>query len=374
MSGRVRPPTMSLSRLLVPVAAAALVVGTLAGCQDEPVAEPGGQTPSGADNPTDWSAQSGLMSAPAKPTRTIAAMMFDIGGGPPTASTIMSVIGGTGSSQRHMYQEISYGIQDLMPSYFGPYTLPVMNCLTIACCGPSSDTTGNGATVMSEISALGMTYNHYFWVYGKIPSGANCGTWGDEGSPNKPGVYSSYSFHEIVGYAQEIGHNFGMTHEPFMCCGGTASNNSCKNPTATLLDDTSQCLHIEYGNALSFMGNGAHHPSAYHKYAQGWISGCNVVKAGGSTTLTLVPQELPCGGVQLVQIPAPKSRPAPTANDRQGTGPTLTDYYLEMRAPLGFDTGLGPMVLVSIGADLPSPTKAAPYLYLLDTNYTTSTR
>ena len=56
------------------------------------------------------------------------------------------------------------------------------------------------------------------------------------------------------------------------------------------------------------MGGGNHHPSAYHKYVQGWIGKCNVVKAGGSGTFTLVPQELPCDGVQLLQVPAPKTR------------------------------------------------------------------
>ena len=132
----------------------------------------------------------------------------------------MNVVGGTGSSQRHMFQEISYGIQDTAPEYFGPFKLPVNNCLTIACCGPSSDQTGNGATVQMHMDALGKTFNHYFWVYGGIPSGANCGTWGDEGSPNRIAKYSSYSFHQIVGYAQEIGHNFGMTHEPTLTCSG----------------------------------------------------------------------------------------------------------------------------------------------------------
>jgi hypothetical protein len=329
------------------------------------------ETPSGVDNPTDWTTQGGaLMTAPTKAPRTIAAMMFDItggggtaGNGAPNATNIMNVIGGTGSSQKHMYEEISYGIQDTSPQYFGPYTLPVHNCLTIACCGPSSDQTGNGATVQSLINALPMTFNHYFWVYGAIPSGANCGTWGDEGSPNKIATYSSYSFHQLVGYAQEIGHNFGMTHEPIMKCTGNA----------TFLDDPTQCTHDEYGNSLSFMGGGAHHPSAYHKYQQGWIGGCNVVKAPATTTITLVPQELPCNGVQLVQIPAPKTRAAPAAGDRQGTAPTLSFYYLEMRAPLGFDSGLGPMVLVSIGQDMPSQTKSAPYLYLLDMNAATST-
>ena len=131
---------------------------------------------------------------------------------------------------------------------------------------------------------------------------------------------------------------------------------------------------MEYANSLSFMGGGAHHPSAAHKYMQGWISGCNLVKAGASATITMVPQELPCNGVQLVQIPAPKTRSAPAAGDRQGSAPMLTHYYLEMRAPLGFDSGLGPMVLVYIGPDLPSQTRAAPYLYLLDMNAGTSTQ
>jgi hypothetical protein len=353
------------------------LAASFAGCEQPE--EPAGDVDQ--PSPIDTQSQGALMTAPSKSPRTIAAMMFDITGaggttatGAPSATTIMTVVGGTGSSQRHMFQEISYGIQDTQPMYFGPYTLPVHNCLTIACCGPSSDQTGNGATVASEISALGMTFNHYFWVYGKIPSGANCGTWGDEGSPGKIATYSSYSFHDIVGYSQEIGHNFGMTHEPTMCCGGTVSGNRTCSGGTTFADSTTNCQHMEYANSLSFMGGGAHHPSAVHKYHQGWMSGCNLVKVGASTTITLLPQELPCNGAQLLQIPAPKTRPGPgLAGDRQGSAPMLTHYYLEMRAPYGFDSGLGPMVLVSIGPDLPAANRAAPYVYLLDTNPGTTT-
>ena len=76
---------------------------------------------------------------------------------------------------------------------------------------------------------------------------------------------------------------------------------------------------MEYANSLSFMGGGAHHPSAVHKYHQGWMSGCNLVKVGTSTTITLLPQELPCDGAQLLQIPAPKTRPGPgIRGDRPG--------------------------------------------------------
>ena len=364
MSQRIRQVTL--------VAGGLFIGATFVACeqQEEPTTDQVDQP-----SPMDWQSQnSALLTAPAKAPRTIAAMMFDIGNGPPTASSIMSVIGGTGSSQRHMFQEISYGIQDTNPEYFGPFTLPVHNCLTIACCGPSSDRTGNGATVQMQMDMLGKTFNHYFWVYGGIPSGADCGTWGDEGSPNSIAKYSSYSFHQIVGYAQEIGHNFGMTHEPTMCCGGTVSGNRTCTGSVTLSDNTSNCQHMEYANSLSFMGGGAHHPSAVHKYHQGWMSGCNLVKAGTSTTLTMVPQELPCDGVQLVQIPAPKTRPGPgIRGDGQGNPPMLTHYYLEMRAPLGFDAGLGPMILVSIGPDLPAANRNAPYVYLLDTQPGTTT-
>ena len=84
------------------------------------------------------------------------------------------------------------------------------------------------------------------------------------------------------------------------------------------------------------------------------------MKVGSSTTITLVPQELPCDGAQLLQVPAPKTRGAPAAGDRQGSGPMLTHYYLEMRGPHGFDSGLGPMVLVSIGPDMRPATRARP--------------
>src|SRR6185436_1053206 len=45
----------------------------------------------------------------------------------------------------------------------------------------------------------------------------------------------------------------------------------------------------------------------------------------------------------------------------------------ELRAPYGFDSNLGPMVLVSIGPDLPAANRNAPYVYLLDMNPGTTT-
>jgi MYXO-CTERM domain-containing protein len=363
---------MPLPPVVRPVLAAlalATAAAAAAGCGEpvpapEPVAEPG--TFEDAPSPNAGAAagggqtslqQSALLGTAPKATRTIAAMQFDIGMGPPNATTIQNLLMGTGMSLRRMYNEISYGIQDLTVDMQGPYTLTMPMCLPIECCGPKT-TQPNGPQVMSLIAALPKTYNHYFWVYGMNSGNAEgCSTWGDEGRASMPAVYSSYAFHSIVGYSQELGHNFGMTHEPTITCPGNV----------TLLDDTTQCTHHEYGSTLSFMGGGAHHPSAYHKYQEGWIGGCNVVKLGSSATLTLVPQELPCNGVQLVQVPAPKTRMAPAANDRQGRAPMLSNYYLEMRAPYGFDSGLKPMVLISLGDALPTAQQnGSPYLYVLD--------
>jgi hypothetical protein len=350
------------NRIAVPVVIPVLACLFGAGCtQDEVLDDTATGARFEAQGRDTTLARSALVGTAPNRTRTIAGMMFDIGSGVPNLTSITAVISGPGSSQKHMYDEISFGIQDLQADYLGPYTLPVHDCLTIACCGPSSDRTGNGATVAAAIAALPKTYDHYFWIYGTPPpAGANCGTWGDEGRPNRPAVYSNYSFTSLVGYAQEIGHNFGMTHEPTITCPGAVP----------FLDDATQCTHVEYGNSLSFMGGGSHHPSAYHKFAQGWIGKCNVVTAGSSGTFTLVPQELPCDGVQLLQVAAPKVRsppgPGTGGQARQGNAPMLSNYYLEMRGPYGFDSNLAPMVLVSIGGALPTANAAAPYLYLLD--------
>ena len=304
-----------------------------------------------------------LVNAPPRRTRTAAALQFDLGLGPPTAATLAKLLGPNGQIPQ-MYNEISFGMQDLTVDLKGPFTLPVADCLTIACCGPSSDKTGNGATVQGYINGFDKKYDHYFWVYGPQPASATCSTWGDEGSPMMPAVYSSYNFLGLVGNSQEVGHNFGMTHEPTLI--------SCTGTNKIFPDNPGECTHNEYGSKLSFMGMGGGHPSAYHKVQQGWMSGCNGVKVGGSGTFTLLPQELACNGVQILQVPMPKSRPGPAQGDRQNMGTImLTDYYVEMRGPYGFDNSLfrsamQPMVVISAGPDLPSSTKAAPYVYVLN--------
>ncbi|MES1183220.1 MAG: hypothetical protein ABUL60_05365 [Myxococcales bacterium] len=301
-----------------------------------------------------------LLMGPVRTTRTIAAMMFDIGSGPPNKTDIANLLTDSARSLRNMYREISYGMQDIDVELLGPYTLPEHTCLPIECCGPKPNQT-NGPAVQAIIDGYTKKYDHYFWVYGKPqPNDGNCSTWGDEGSASKPAVYSSYSFHGLVGYSQELGHNFGMTHEPYMTCPNKA----------IFADDPSACSHTEYGSTISFMGNGAGHPSAFHKVQQGWLSKCNGVKVGSTATITLLPLEVPCDGVQVLQIKAPKSRNPPATGDRQGRGSPLTHYYVELRTPRGMDAGLRnlvPSVMVYAGPDfVGGNVNGAPYVYLLD--------
>jgi MYXO-CTERM domain-containing protein len=296
-----------------------------------------------------------LIGAPPKKTRTIAALMFDLGMGPPNMNTVLNGWMGTTGSTRLAYLEASYGMQDINVEVLGPYTLPVANkCLTLACCGPSSDRTGQGAEVMRIIASLPKTYDHYFWTYGP-QTDSGCGTWGDVGNPNRPAVYSSFSFLGLTPTAQELGHNLGMEHEHTLSCGGQ-----------TFADDPSDCSTNEYGSAISFMGGGRGHPSGFHKAHQGWLSGCNVVNAGGSGRFTILPLEIPCDGTQLVRIPMPKSRNAPRE--------VVAYYWAELRTPQGFDRQNSvrvPMVLLYAGPALTPATRYADHTFLLDLTPTT---
>ena len=297
-------------------------------------------------------------------------MMFDIGGGVPNAANIMTVVGGTGSSQRHMFQEISYGIQDTQPEYFGPYKLPVNNCLTIACCGPSSDKTGNGATVQMQMDALGQDVQSLLLGLRHDPVGRELRDLGRRRIAEPDRGYSSYSFHQIVGYAQEIGHNFGMTHEPTMCCGGTVSGNRTCSGGVTFSDNTAHCQHMEYAQLALLHGRRRAPPVGGPQVPPGLDErlqpGQGRHRARRSRCCR---RSCPATAPSCCRFPAPKTRPGPgIRGDGQGNPPMLTHYYLEMRAPLGFDSGMGPMVLVSIGPDLPAANRNAPYVYLLDTN------
>jgi hypothetical protein len=76
-----------------------------------------------------------------------------------------------------------------------------------------------------------------------------------------------------------------------------------------------ECIHDEYGNAFDPMGGGnpgsgqmlnnCFHMNGVQKAYQGWLDGCNVVKATTSGTFTIYPLEKSCAGAQVLQVPLP---------------------------------------------------------------------
>ena len=68
--------------------------------------------------------QGALMTAPSRAPRTIAAHDVRHRQRPAQHDQLTNLIGGPGTSQRHMFQEISYGIQDLQPTSSAPTRCP----------------------------------------------------------------------------------------------------------------------------------------------------------------------------------------------------------------------------------------------------------
>jgi MYXO-CTERM domain-containing protein len=99
-----------------------------------------------------------------------------------------------------------------------------------------------------------------------------------------------------------------------------------------------------------------------------------MVDVTSSGTFTINPLELPCDGVQVLQIPMPKMRPFTRSG---GGGPsgitTLTHYYVEFRASHGFDRMIAPTVQVRVSGDVRMRTQRGFHTWVLDMNPATTT-
>ena len=216
--------------------------------------------------------------------------------------------------------------------------------------------------VVSQVTALGRTYQHYYLYWG---SEQNCGPgWGAQGTSAKPGKYvwlnNDGTFCTATG--QELGHNFGLMHASTMKCTG-----------ATIANDTSTCTSNEYGNPMTVMGGGCRHLMSVEKWYSGFFKSCNAVKLKQSGTFTLLPIEISCGGIQALQIPMPPGAPTRTTTTSQSNGNvTLGFYYLELRGGQGMDTGMKTGVYVHAAPDIPAPTQNGVRTFLLDMNPATT--
>jgi MYXO-CTERM domain-containing protein len=256
-------------------------------------------------------------------------------------------------SVRQYYVEASYGRQDIAGDVFGPFDFPM----------PTGCMTSQLATALRGM--IPGTYNHYLWYL--EPRTANCQWSGlaSSGTPERPSRDTWYNASSgCVVLMQEPGHNFGMQHSSAMKCGTT--------PFAD--DPATACTHNEYGDRYDPMGSGCRHMNSFQKAYQGWFDKCNVVEVSANGTFTLVPLELPCDGIQVLQVPMPKVRMFPHSGGG-GSAATalLSHYFIELRAPIGLDKGLGPIVQIRVSSDIRSRAQRGDHSWFLDMDPTTTT-
>ncbi|HEY4156877.1 MAG TPA: hypothetical protein VGM29_02225, partial [Polyangiaceae bacterium] len=253
------------------------------------------------------------------------------------------------------YAENSYGQVQMTGQVETPMTYTAGDACT--------NLDGVAKVVEPEVTALGRTYDHYYLYWG---SEQNCGPgWGEEGTETRPGksVWLNNDGTFCTATGQEIGHNFGLMHASTMACGAN-----------TISNDTSTCTSNEYGNPMTVMGGGCRHLNTIEKWYSGYYGGCNAVKVRSSTTITLLPIEIPCTGVQAIQIPMSPAAPTRTTTTDQSNGNvTIAYYYLELRGGQGLDNGLKPGVFVHAAPDIPAANKTGPRTFLLDMNVTNNT-
>jgi MYXO-CTERM domain-containing protein len=276
-----------------------------------------------------------LIGAPTK-TRRWAFVLLDIDGkgNPIDKVNAQSVLFSPDrpDSIRSYFREVSYGVQDLEGEVFGPIPYQM---------GGRCDTDRLAQALTPQINGK---FDQYLWFFGTQQAACDWAGIADLGRADRPTRNSWYnSFHSCTVLVQEPGHNFGMVHSSAMRCTVGGKPVPIAWPDMTGAD----CRHIEYGNPFDPMGGGdCFHMNGVQKAYQDWLGGCNVVKATESGTYTIYPLESACDGPQLLQIPFPQSRSFSNAG-------SLTGYYLELRAPVGYrDRKLQPQVLVMVANDV----------------------
>ena len=292
-----------------------------------------------------------------KPPRRWAFVLIDTGGGVGLTKEMATdrLFGAANpKSMKSYYKEVSFGLQDLDGEVIGPlkYT-PASGC----------DSSGAARALRPMVTG---TFDQYLWYFG---TRQNCGwaglaSLGTSDRPQRDSWYNASS--GCVVLAQEPGHNFGMVHSSSLSCTGGGG----KVPLA--LPGQGTCTHSEYGNSFDPMGGGCYHMDGFQKAYQDWLTGCNVVKVASSGTFTIFPLEQACNGVQLLQVPFGGSNR--TYMFQGGPTASLSNYYLELRAPIGIDAQLTPRVFVTIGGNIAEARGRGGRNWLLDMHPDTTTK
>jgi hypothetical protein len=298
------------------------------------------------------SQSSALVGVPAATPRKMCVFLVDLGNGlgTITADTVNAAFFNGAKSVNAFYQENSYGKNSLTGKVIGPFPYTLNACA-------NADTRAMATAMKAMIAPE--TCDQYGYVFART-SVCTWGGLGSVGSPTNPARDTWYNGGvSCVVTVQEPGHNYGMAHSSSMACG-----------TATFADDLSTCTHSEYGDRFDPMGGGCRHMNVWQKEYEQWFGGCNSVKVTSSGTFNLLPTEIPCNGVQALQIPMAKQRTfvRPAAGGNNGGTDTLTSYYLEYRISAGYDTGMTPTVLLHVGGNYRNQTQTGLHTWILDTH------
>jgi hypothetical protein len=296
------------------------------------------------------SQSSALVGVAAATPRKMCVFLVDLGGGlgTITADSVNAAFFSGSKSVNAFYQENSYGKNSLTGKVVGPFPYTLTACA-------NADTRAMATAMKAMIAPE--TCDQYGYVFART-SLCTWGGLGSVGSPTNPARDTWYNGGvSCVVTVQEPGHNYGMAHSSSMACG-----------TATFADDLSTCTHSEYGDRFDPMGGGCRHMNVWQKEYEQWFGGCNSVKVTSSGTFNLLPTEIPCNGVQALQIPMAKQRmfTRPAAGGNNGGTDTLTSYYLEYRVSAGYDTGMTPAVLLHVGGNYRNQTQSGMHTWILD--------
>ena len=235
------------------------------------------------------------------------------------------------TSLKSYYLENSYGMHELTGQ-----VMPEVYSYSMSGC----DYQGLAGTLRDQVheDAGVEEFDLYLWYFAQTDS---CG-W----SGLSAGEDTFYNGSDgCVVLAQEPGHSFGLAHSSSLICESGGS-------VVPFLDDPQQCQHNEYGNRYDTMGGGCRHFSAYQKVYRTYLQQCNAVTVTSTGTFTLLPIERECDGIQVLQVPMPAVRPFDSEGGGGGDRTTDLAYYLvEFRAPIGFDEGMEPSVLINVAAE-----------------------
>jgi hypothetical protein len=286
-----------------------------------------------------------------KETRTVGFMIMNVGGTPnltveQAQTAAFGTRGANNASLKEYYLEASYNTLEFTGQVFQTNVAIPDGCSTSA---------------LKRIAdgwqtEFGM-FDHWMGYIGTRSSACGWGGVGWEGDAAGAERVSFYNAsNSCVVLAQEIGHNLGWMHAGTMDCGDEI-----------MPDNPSSCEGTEYGSRISPMGGACLHLNAYDKWYQGFFGGCNGVRVPSTGVFTLLPIEIPCDGVQALNIPMPKSRVFRNTSGSRDT--TISRYYLELRTKRGLDNKSaipGPRVFVHVVGDVPQPSQTATFDWVLD--------